>query len=72
MESEIKEKIKNSINEKLNDLKLEFISNREDIIQETYEKYCRDCSLKKECEICLTAEEFIEEKIREKVGEENL
>lgn len=68
----MKEKIKILINEKMEEHDLEFISDKEEIVETIYERFCRNCQLKDSCELCKTVKEEVMEKIKEKVGEKNI
>ncbi|PTD94650.1 hypothetical protein C9439_01515 [archaeon SCG-AAA382B04] len=68
----IKEKIRSQIEEKMEEYDLEYFSDKEDLVNEIYKRFCRDCQLKKECNICETVKDEINQKIKEKVGEKNI
>lgn len=67
----MKDKIAELVEEKMQEKDLKFLSNKDKLINEVVERYCRDCQLKKECNICKTVRNEVIDKIKQEIGEKS-
>jgi len=63
----MRREIEDFLNEKMENYDIEFLSNKEEIIESIMKRFCRDCHLTRKCDICNTVRDEIDKKINEEI-----